>query len=193
MAIDMIERNELAALANSRVGGLKQFVDDKNQNYLNANGYVNLFGSRKKKKTAARQEIEDKYLKLNADCSGIDTSIEVINSDLEILIGRSNTAKGQARLKVKEQIDETTKILGEFKNRRIQLGCAKTQMSSQTQSSSSEIVGVATQYGASVADQVSQELQGSAGKSDMTKYLIYGGAALGLILIAVIVINARKK
>lgn len=192
MAIDMIESNELAALANSRVGGLKQFVDDKNVNYLNANGYVNLFGSRKKKKTAARQEIEDKYLKLNADCSGIDTSIEVINSDLQILVGRSNTAKGQERLKVREQIDETTKILGEFKNRRIQLGCAKAQMSSQTQSSSSEILGLTSQYGASSAEQVNEQ-SAAGGQSNLTKYLIYGGAALAVVLIAIIVINARKK
>ncbi len=61
MAIDMLENNELSALANSRVGGLKQFVDDKNLNYVGHENYVSLFGGRKKKKSAARQEIQDKY------------------------------------------------------------------------------------------------------------------------------------
>lgn len=192
MAIDMIERNELAALANSRVGGLKQFVDDKNVNYLNANGYVNLFGSRRKKKNAARQEIEDKYSQLSSDCSGIDTSIDVINSDLQILVGRSNTAKGQERLKVREQLDETTKILGEFKNRKIQLGCSKSQTSTQSQTNTSDIVGLASQFGSTASEQAGQEMTSGNG-SNINKWLIYGGVGLGVVLIAVILIKARKK
>ena len=187
MAIDMIERNELSALANSRVGGLKQFVDDKNQNFVNANGFVDLFGSRKKKKTAARQAIEDKYLNLPADCSSIDRSINVINSDLEILIGRSNTAKGQERMKVKEQIDETTKVLGEFKNRRIQLDCAKVDTSAQTEKNQSDIVGLASSLGGSDVPMA------QGGKSSMNKWLLYGGIGLGVVLIVVVLVKARKK
>ena len=60
MAIDMIENNDLSALANSRVGGLKQFVDDKNLNFVGHDNYISLFGNQKKKKSAARQQIQDK-------------------------------------------------------------------------------------------------------------------------------------
>lgn len=187
MAIDMIERNELSALANSRVGGLKQFVDDKNQNFVNANGYVDLFGSRKKKKTAARQAVEDKYMNFPADCSGIDKSIAVINSDLEILIGRSNTAKGQERMKVKEQIDETTKVLGEFKNRRIQLDCNKGDVAAQSEKNKSELADIVTQLGGADVP------QNQGAKSPMNKWLLYGGIGLGVVLIVVVLVKARNK
>ena len=48
MAIDMIENNELGALAPSRLG-LREFADDKwaYKNYTGGEDFFNLFGSRK--------------------------------------------------------------------------------------------------------------------------------------------------
>ncbi len=50
MAIDMIENNDLGALAPSRLG-LREFADDNwaYKNYTGGEDFFNLFGSRKEK------------------------------------------------------------------------------------------------------------------------------------------------
>ena len=66
MAIDSIENNELSALAPSRLG-LRQFANDgakgmpKMMNFTGGDDFVNLFGSRVRKKSAFRQQVRDKY------------------------------------------------------------------------------------------------------------------------------------
>ena len=193
MAVDMLENNELSALANSRVGGLKQFVDDKNLNFVGHENYVSLFGSRKKKKSAARQEIQDKYKGIDTECPGIGTSIETIQSDLTILVGRSNTAKGSEKLKVREQIDETTKLLGEFKSRAIKLGCDKAKEAEQKEKSKAEIESVLVNYGAGAVEGAAKDIKAGAKESGSNKWLLYGGIGLGVILISVIIYKVVKK
>jgi hypothetical protein len=193
MAIDMLENNELSALANSRVGGLKQFVDDKNLNYVGHENYVSLFGGRKKKKSAARQEIQDKYKNIATECPDISTSIETIQSDLTILVGRSNTAKGNEKLKVREQIDETTKLLGEFKSRAIKLGCGKAKEAEQEEKSKAEIQSALANYGAAAVEGAAQDIKSGAPESGSNKWLLYGGIGLGVILISVIIYKVVKK
>lgn len=192
MAIDMIERNDLSALANSRVGGLKQFVDDKNLNFVGHENYVSLFGSQKKKKSAARQQIQDKYKNLAIECPEINTSIEQIESDLSVLVGRSNTAKGSQKLVVREQLDETTKILGEFKSRAIKLGCDKAILAAKEEQGKADLVSALSNYGSGSVEAAKQDLLTSKG-SNTNKWLLYGGIGLGVVLITVIIIKVSKK
>ena len=59
MAIDMIEQNELGALAPSRVGNDRCFVDEQTLSYLGFTGeddFYNLFGSKKRKNSVAQVE-----------------------------------------------------------------------------------------------------------------------------------------
>lgn len=192
MAIDMIERNDLSALANSRVGGLKQFVDDKNLNFVGHENYVSLFGSKKKKKSAARQQIQDKYRDLSIECPGINTSIETIESDLSILVGRSTSAKGSQKTVAREQIDETSKLLGEFKARAIKLGCDKAILAAKEEQGKADLLSALSSYGSGSVEAAKKDLQG--GKNDgMSKWLLYGGIGLGVVLITVIIIKVSKK
>lgn len=192
MAIDMIERNDLSALANSRVGGLKQFVDDKNLNFVGHENYVSLFGSQKKKKSAARQQIQDKYKNLAIECPEINTSIEQIESDLSILLGRSTSAKGSQKTVIREQLDETTKLLGEFKSRAIKLGCEKSILAAKEEQGKADLLSTLSNYGSGSVEAAKQDLLTGKGSST-NKWLLYGGIGLGVVLITVIIIKVSKK
>lgn len=192
MAIDMIERNDLSALANSRVGGLKQFVDDKNMNFVGHENYVSLFGSKKKKLSAARQQIQDKYKAYAIDCPEINSSVEAIESDLAILVGRSTTAKGSQKNIIREQMDETTKLLGEFKSRAIKLGCDKAILAAQEQQGKADLLSTLANYGAGAVDASKGDLaQGKSGGTN--KLFLYGGIAVGVVLISVIIYKVTRK
>lgn len=192
MAIDMIERNDLSALANSRVGGLKQFVDDKNMNFVGHENYVSLLGSKKKKLSAARQQIQDKYKAYPIECPEINSSIEAIESDLSILVGRTNTTKGSQKNVLKEQLDETTKLLGEFKSRAIKLGCDKAILAAKEEQGKADLLSTLSSYGSGSVDAAKKDLQQGKDGS-MNKWVLYGGIGLGVVLIAVIIIKVSKK
>lgn len=188
MAIDSIEHNDLSALGKSRLGGMKRFIDDKNVNYVGDEN-VYLFGSRKKKKNQYRQEIEDKYNKLPSDCDNIDSSIDKINSDVEILVGRSGTAKGNEKLKVREQLDESTKILGEFKSKKILLGCGKQQAKIEEEQQKKESIDLFTKLSESSLTGAKKDL---AQTSTSQKWILWAGIGLGVVLITAIVIKLNK-
>lgn len=189
MAIDSIEHNELSALGKSRLGGMKRFLDDKEVNFIGTDNNVYLFGSRKKKKNSYRQEVEDKYNTLPSDCGSIDDSIQKINSDIAILVGRTSTAKGNEKLKVKEQLDESNKILGEFKSRKILLGCGKAEEKLEEEAQKKESLDLLTKLGESSITGAKGDL--SKG-STTQKWLIWGGVGIAAILIVGIVIKLRK-
>lgn len=189
MAIDSIEHNDLSALGKSRLGGLKRFIDDKEVNFLGADDNVYLFGSRKKKKSSYRQEIEDKYNSLPYDCANIDNSIETINSDIATLVSRSASAKGAEKLKVREQLDESTKILGEFRSRKIQLGCGKAEEAQREKDEEKESIDLITKLGQSSLLGAKEDIKGT-GK--VNKWIIWGGVGLAAILIVGIVIKLKK-
>ena len=134
MAIDMIENNELSALAPSRLG-LRQHVDDgakgmpKMLNFTGNDDFVNLFGSRNRKKSAFRQQVIDKYGAIPTDCDSIIGKIDVVNSDLETLVKRS---AGKSSLEIREKLDETNIVLGELKSALIKNGCKAQTLAQET-------------------------------------------------------------
>jgi len=189
MAIDSIEHNELGALGKSRLGGMKRFLDDKEVNFFGKDDNVYLFGSRKKKKSAYRQEIENKYNKLPTDCGNIDDSIQKINSDISVLVGRTATARGGEKLKVNEQLDESQRILGEFKSRRILLGCGKAEDKLEEEAQKKESLDILSKLGESSVLGAKQDLS----KGEKTqKWIIWGGVGVAAILIVGIIIKLKK-
>lgn len=134
MAIDMIENNELGALAPSRLG-LRQHVDDgdkgmpKMLNFTGNDDFVNLFGSRVRKKSAFRQQVRDRYGVIPTDCDSIIGKIDVVNSDLETLVKRS---AGKSSLEIREKLDETNIVLGELKSALIKNGCKAQTLAQET-------------------------------------------------------------
>ena len=115
MAIDMIENNELGVFTEGRLG-LRQFADET-RNYTGSEDFYNLFGSRNKKKSTFREQVRAKYDSYPTDCANVQTSIDAISNDVATLLKQKTT------LEQREKLDETNKVLGDYKNKQILQGC----------------------------------------------------------------------
>lgn len=89
MAIDMIENNELSALAPSRIGNDRSFADEKTKSYLGFTGeedFYNLFGSQKRKNSIAQVQRDEtaKWARYDTKtCSGIQLLIDDAQVEIE--------------------------------------------------------------------------------------------------------------
>lgn len=194
MAIDMIENNELSALAPSRLG-LRQHIDDgakgmpKMLNFTGNDDYVNLFGSRVRKKSAFRQQVRDKYGAIPTDCDSILGKIDVVNSDLETLVKRS---AGKSSLEIKEKLDETNIVLGELKSALLKNGCKAQTLAQETAKSeqkATQTLETLTKLGESQVEKAKSDLLGTSllgggtsskgtAVSSNKNILIFGGVAV---------------
>jgi hypothetical protein len=218
MAIDMIERSELHA--TSRLGGGKRFIDDKNLNFTGGEDFFNLFGSRKKKKSLARQQVLNKYQSLPTDCASIGTSIEIVTSDLETLVRRSGN---KANLEIREKIDETNAVLGELKSISLKQKCGKVEAMERAAQEKSETLGLLKSLGESQVeaskkdigsgsgsgissvfgglfggqDKKGIDISTSDGQSEATsknkKLLLYGAIGVASIIVVAIIVKMSKK
>jgi hypothetical protein len=98
-------------------------------NFTGNDDFVNLFGSRNRKKSAFRQQVTDKYGAIPTDCDSIIGKIDVVNSDLETLVKRS---AGKSSLEIREKLDETNIVLGELKSALIKQGCKAQTLMQET-------------------------------------------------------------
>jgi hypothetical protein len=115
MAIEMIEDNELSALAPSRLG-YRCFINDSNVSggkVFKGDDFASLFGSKARKNYAAR--IKGRWSYLKSDCNNIDKSILIIEQDIEALIKKSATLRGKDLNYAKISIQESQTALGELK------------------------------------------------------------------------------
>jgi hypothetical protein len=119
MAVDMLENNELAALAPSRLGN-KNFINDTAisgkkiyKNISQKEEFSNLFGSANRKKLVAK--VKGKWSNLNTDCSNVDSNIALVEEDTAALIKRSATEKGYNLKSTKLIIQENQTALGDLK------------------------------------------------------------------------------
>jgi hypothetical protein len=116
MAIDMLEDNELSALAPSRLG-MKNFINDKpmrgKKMPKQEEQFAYLFGSGNRKKLASR--VQGKWSSLPTDCDKIDSSIKIVEEDIASQIKKSSTQKGYALKSTKIIIQESQMALGELK------------------------------------------------------------------------------
>jgi hypothetical protein len=115
MAIEMIEDNELSALAPSRLG-YRSFINDSNVSgkkvYKGNDDFANLFGSKARKRYTA--SIKGRWNSLSTDCNNIDKSIEIIEQDIKALIKKSATLTGKYLKYAKISIQESQTALGEL-------------------------------------------------------------------------------
>lgn len=192
MAIDMIERNDFGNFTEGRLGW-KQFADEGYKNYTGGEDFYNLFGSRKGKKRTIREEVRAKYATLSTDCANIQTSIDVISNDIATLL------KQKANLQQREALDESNKVLGEFKNRQIIQGCQQVLAQKEAETKRTETLDTLTKLSDISVGKAQQELAGLApqegGQGDFLKknknLLIYGG--LGLVGLVVIALILRRR
>lgn len=118
MAIEMLENNELSALAPSRLG-MKNFINDrpirgKKMQNIEEN-FANISGARKK----LVAKVKGKWATLPQDCENIDNSIAIVEQDTAALIKRSATEKGYNLKSTKLIIRENQNALGELKKVKI--------------------------------------------------------------------------
>jgi hypothetical protein len=187
MAIDMIENNDLGALAPSRLG-LNEFVDDNwaYKNYTGEEDFFNLFGSRKKKMDKYTSWARAKFESLSTDCGEVQKSIDIINNELQLLLKKKQT------LNVKTQIKETNQILADFKRAQIEQDCENKLAQTKAEKEKADTLSTLTQLSDISVGKAQQELAGlqagaapqdAASQAQMKKYLMYGGIGLGAVLL----------
>lgn len=188
MAIDMIENNELAALAPSRLG-MKQFADEGFRNYTGDDEFYNLFGSRKRRKARFSNAVQDRLADLPKDCANIQNSIDIITADIE------NLMKQQQTLNMRTQLSTANDILADFKKAQIVQNCNQKLEQTKKEQEKTALLGTLTSLSDTSVAKAQAELQGlqltETGQIDTAaqnkKLLIYGGIGIaGLILIALI-------
>lgn len=189
MAIDMIENNELAALAPSRLG-LNEFVDEKwvYKNYTGGEDFYNIGGSRKRKIEKYSSWAKAKFENLPDDCANIQKSIDIINNELQLLLKQKPT------LNIKTQVKETNQILADFKRLQISQDCEKLEAEAKKVAEKQETLDTLTKLSDVSVGKAQQELSGLQGAEggdatqDQTKkYLLYGGIGLGALLLIVLI------
>jgi len=191
MAIDMIENNELGALAPSRLG-LREFADDKwaYKNYTGGDDFFNLLGSRKKKMEKYSSWARTKFENLSTDCDKIQGSIEIINNEIQLLLKQKQT------LNIKTQLKETNQILADFKRTQIEQDCERILTQAKSEKEREQTLATLTQLSDVSVGKAQQELAGlqaglspqeAASQANMKKYLLYGGIGLGAILLIALI------
>jgi hypothetical protein len=195
MAIDMIENNELGALAPSRLGNY-EFADDAYRNYTGSadffdsadDGFRNLFGSRKKKMSSYSAETQRKFANLSQDCDKIQGSIDIINVEIQRLL------KLKQNLKAKTQLKEAQEVLADFKTAQISQNCEKQLSEAKTTQEREQTLKTLSELSDTSVGKAQQELaglqQGAEGQDNTKKLLIYGG--IGLAALVAIILIVRK-
>jgi len=182
MAIDMLENNELSALAPSRMG-MKNFVNDKpmkgKKNPKVEENFANLFGSAKKKFKAS---INTKWASYPTDCNSIQKTIDIIEEDTSALIKKSATLKGAKLKNAKINIQENQTVLGELKKYKI-ANCADVEAAkaAEEEKKFEEKLVAVSEASVEKAKQEGQSI-GEKIKSNKNVLLIGGGVlVLGII------------
>jgi hypothetical protein len=193
MAIDMLENNELSALAPSRLG-MKNFVNDKpmkgRKMPKQEENFANLFGSANRKKLATK--VQGKWSGLPTDCASIDSSIKIIEEDIASQIKKSSTQKGYDLKSTKLIIQESQTALGDLKKMKAS-NCAGVEAEAKAvdeqkfqeklQKISEDAISKAkgeTTTGSSASEVVSKLVDNV--KSNKNVYLIGGGIlVLGIV------------
>lgn len=190
MAIDMIENNDLGVFTEGRLG-FKQFADE-NRNYTGSEDFYNLFGSRNKKKATFREEIRAKYDTYPTDCKNIQTSIDAISNDVATLLKQKST------LEQREKLDETNKVLGEYKNKQILQGCEALKEAEKQEKERASTLETLTKLSDVSVGKAQQELQGlvpteGAAQGDFLSknknLLIYGGIGVGALIVIALILR----
>lgn len=197
MAIDMIEHNELSALAPSRIGNDRSFADEKTKSYLGFTGeedFYNLFGSQKRKDSIAQVQKDEtaKWARYDTKtCGGIqllidDAQVEIeritkvmaSNNGFELPIQLKYAREAQANAKkLQNQYDCINKLAQEkvAAERKALLDTLTNVSDSTVAKAKGDLTGIDMGTGEKTIGGVNKNL------------LIYGGVGLGaLIVIALI-------
>jgi hypothetical protein len=197
MAIDMIENNELSALAPSRVGNDRCFVDEKTNGYACFTGeeqFYSLFGSRKRKDSIAQVEKDARAKWSRYDtktCGGIDLLLQdamVERERITKLMASSNAFELPIQRKFAIEAEANAKML------RNQYDCVNKAEAQKKEKERKDLLDTLTTVSDTSVNKAKGDLVGlDMGADTKTiggvnkNLLIYGGIGIGaLVVIALI-------
>jgi multidrug efflux pump subunit AcrB len=197
MAIDMIEQNELGALAPSRVGNDRCFVDEKSRSYLGFTGeedFYNLFGSQKRKASVAQVEKDARAKWASYDtktCGGIDLLLQ------DAMVERERITKQMAQgggFELPVQMKIVVEAESNAKRLRNQYDCVKKAAEEEKEKNRTSFLNTLRTESDTAVDKAKNDLLGlDMGKDEKNEgginknLLLYGGIGLGaLVVIALI-------
>jgi hypothetical protein len=197
MAIDMIEQNELGALAPSRVGNDRCFVDEKSKSYLGFTGeedFYNLFGSQKRKASIAQVEKDARAKWASYDiktCGGIDLLLQ------DAMVERERITKQMAQgggFELPVQMKIAVEAEANAKKLRNQYDCINKAESEKKEAERKALLDTLTNVSDTAVNKAKGDLVGLDMGTDEKSVgginknlLIYGGIGLGaLVVIALI-------
>jgi hypothetical protein len=129
MAVDMLENNELSALAPSRLG-MRNFVNDRPyrgkrmpKQEERMEDFLGIGNKKKRGKLVSAQS--EKWKSLPTDCESIASSIAIVEEDTTALVKSTATQKGNTLKNTKALINENQRVLGELKQIKVGTECTK--------------------------------------------------------------------
>lgn len=176
MAIDMIENNEMGALATSRLGDLNQFADEsqKFKNFTGEVGFFNpidpneefaeLFGSKtfKRNKAAATKEAQDFVAALPKNtCDDIEKSLERLAVYIEGQTKELGLVKGHVTEYPKNRLVVARKAEADLKMKQSSMDCINKKTQAESAAKKAELIQTLTNVSEASVQQAKTDLFGT--------------------------------
>lgn len=176
MAIDMIENNDLGALAKSRLGDLNQFTDDskKYKNFTGEVGFFNpldpneefaeLFGSKtfKDNKAKATKEAEDFVANLpKTTCDEIAKSLESLAVYIEGQTKELGLVKGHVTEYPKNRLIVARRAEASLKQSQASMDCLSKKAQAESAAKKAELIQTLTNVSEASVQQAKTDLFGT--------------------------------
>ena len=172
MAIDMIENNELGALAKSRLGDTKQFTDE-NQKFKNFSGneevfqrvdineeFENLFGSKTFKDNKAKAT-KDVAALPKGNCDDIEKSLERLALYIEAQTKELGLAKGHVTEYPKNRLVVARRAEANLKMAQSNADCLNIQAKAQSEAKKADLIKTLTNVSEASVQQAKTDLFGT--------------------------------
>ncbi len=195
----MIENNELSALAPSRVGNDRCFVDEKSQSYLGFTGeeqFYNLFGSQKRKQSIAQVEKDAKAKWAQYDtktCGGIQLLIDDAQVEIERITKMMASNNG---FDLPIQLKFARNAQAEAKKLQNQYDCVNKLAKEKVEAERKALLDTLTNVSDTAVNKAKGDLVGlDMGTPEKSvggvnkNLLIYGGIGLGALVVIALILK----
>lgn len=175
MAIDMIENNDLGALASGRLGDLNQFADES-KIFKNFTGneevfdkidtneeFENLFGSKAHKDSKARAKVEaENFVKglPRATCDNLKFSLEKLALYIEAQTKELGIAKGRMTEFPKIRLGVARATEAQLKMKQLEANCLEIASKAESEQSRAQLLSTLTNVSEASVQQAKTDLFG---------------------------------
>lgn len=195
MAIDMLENNEMGALAPSRLG-LQNFIDDvpiRGKRMPNKEErFEELFGTKRRKRSkAAQADLKTRLSELPKDCASINQSIAILEEGVATNIKLTAAGAKAAELKrLKNVIAIYQSALGEYKKIRAsscaaELAASKAKEQADFEQKLVNLSEASVEKAKAEAETITQKVASNK------KLLLIGGGVIALGIIGYVIFGRK--